>query len=125
VVTATLADRATVGVVEEEVPLKLLPGRRPSEPPERCRLPIGEELHAHTQAQVGGGLLGLPFNPARLLLTPQYAAITPLGRQRLEQAAKVHALNLRAAFAPLTDQQVRMLNTLLDLLRPEVNLHPA
>jgi len=75
VVTATLADQATVGVVEEEVPLKLLPGRRPSEPPERCRLPIGEELHAHTQAQVGGGLLGLSFNPARLLLTPQYAAI--------------------------------------------------
>jgi hypothetical protein len=89
VVTAALADQATVGVVEEEVSLELLPGRRPSEPPERCRLPVGEELHAHTQAQTGGGLLGLPFNPARLLLTPQHG---PRGLVRADLESPLQAL---------------------------------
>ena len=51
----------------------------------------------------------------------QYAAVTLSGRQRLGQAAKVHACNLRAAFARLTDQQVRTLDALLDRLRPEAD----
>jgi hypothetical protein len=49
--------RARVGVVEQEVPLQLLPGRHAREPAEGGRLPIGEELDAHarhpTTAQAG------------------------------------------------------------------------
>ena len=72
-VTAALGDEATVGVVEDEVPLQLLPGRRTSEASERRRLLVGEELHAHphTQAQAGIRVLGLAFNPEPLLPTPR------------------------------------------------------
>ena len=65
-VAAALGDQATVGVIEEEVALELLSGRRASEAAEgRCLL-VGEEVdaHAYTQAQAGGSMPGLAFNPA-------------------------------------------------------------
>ena len=84
-VTAALGHKATVSVVEDEVPLQLFLGRRASEPPERRRLLVGEELHAHphTQAQARVRVLGLAFNPAPLLLTPPSPPSRRPPRQRL------------------------------------------
>jgi MarR family transcriptional regulator, 2-MHQ and catechol-resistance regulon repressor len=46
-----------------------------------------------------------------------YAALTPAGRAKVEEAAAVHAADLEAAFAGLTEDEVRALDALLDRLR--------
>ncbi len=46
-----------------------------------------------------------------------YAALTDAGRAKLDEAAPVHAANLRAVFAAFSDEERRTLDTLLDRLR--------
>jgi MarR family 2-MHQ and catechol resistance regulon transcriptional repressor len=46
-----------------------------------------------------------------------YAALTDAGRAKLEEAAQVHAANLRAVFAAFSDDDRRTLDDLLDRLR--------
>ena len=47
----------------------------------------------------------------------QFAALTAQGRAKLGEAAKVHAANLRQAFAGFTAQDLRRFDDLLDRLR--------
>jgi DNA-binding MarR family transcriptional regulator len=47
-----------------------------------------------------------------------YAALTPTGRAKIEEAALVHADDLAEVFAPLSRQERGMLDRLLDRLRP-------
>jgi DNA-binding MarR family transcriptional regulator len=51
-----------------------------------------------------------------------FAELTARGGQTLEQAATVHAKNLRVVFAGLSRQELGMLDALLDRLR-NVDLH--
>lgn len=46
-----------------------------------------------------------------------YARLTPAGRGRAEQAAAAHAEALRAAYAPLSPEEIAHLDELLDRLR--------
>ncbi len=46
-----------------------------------------------------------------------HARLTPRGRQRAEQAATAHADSLRAAYTPLTPEEIVTLDKLLDRLR--------
>ena len=46
-----------------------------------------------------------------------YAALTDAGRAKLDEAAQVHAVNLRAVFAAFSDDDRRTLDDLLDRLR--------
>jgi MarR family transcriptional regulator, 2-MHQ and catechol-resistance regulon repressor len=46
-----------------------------------------------------------------------YAALTDAGRAKLDEAARVHAANLRAVFAAFSDGDRRTLDDLLDRLR--------
>jgi MarR family transcriptional regulator, 2-MHQ and catechol-resistance regulon repressor len=46
-----------------------------------------------------------------------YAAITDEGRAKLDEAAAVHAANLREVFGDFTDRELALLDRLLDRLR--------
>jgi DNA-binding MarR family transcriptional regulator len=46
-----------------------------------------------------------------------YAALTDAGRAKLDEAAPVHAANLRSVFAAFSDQERAALDALLDRLR--------
>lgn len=46
-----------------------------------------------------------------------YAALTDAGRTKLDEAAPVHAANLRTVFAALSDEERETLDVLLDRLR--------
>lgn len=46
-----------------------------------------------------------------------YAALTDAGRTKLDEAAPVHAANLRTVFAALSDEERDTLDVLLDRLR--------
>jgi DNA-binding MarR family transcriptional regulator len=46
-----------------------------------------------------------------------FAALTEHGRNKLDEAAKVHAANLRNAFAGIAPHKLRVLDELLDQLR--------
>jgi MarR family transcriptional regulator, 2-MHQ and catechol-resistance regulon repressor len=46
-----------------------------------------------------------------------YAALTATGRAKLDEAARVHAANLRAVFARFDDDDRSRLDALLDRLR--------
>ncbi len=46
-----------------------------------------------------------------------YAALTDAGRAKLDEAAPVHAANLRSVFAAFSNEERRTLDTLLDRLR--------
>jgi MarR family 2-MHQ and catechol resistance regulon transcriptional repressor len=48
----------------------------------------------------------------------QFAALTDRGRAKLDEAAVVHAADLRAAFADFTQRDLDVLDGLLDKLRP-------
>jgi DNA-binding MarR family transcriptional regulator len=48
----------------------------------------------------------------------QFGALTPAGQAKLEEAAAVHADNLRQAFAGFDASDLRSLDQLLDRLRP-------
>jgi MarR family transcriptional regulator, 2-MHQ and catechol-resistance regulon repressor len=47
-----------------------------------------------------------------------YAALTPAGRAKIEEAAVVHARDLAEVFAPFSPQERGVLDGLLDRLRP-------
>jgi MarR family transcriptional regulator, 2-MHQ and catechol-resistance regulon repressor len=47
-----------------------------------------------------------------------YAALTPAGRAKIEEAALVHARDLAEVFAPFSPQERGVLDGLLDRLRP-------
>lgn len=47
-----------------------------------------------------------------------YAVVTEAGLAAVEEAARVHAANVRKAFASLTPAELRTLDALLDRLRP-------
>ena len=47
-----------------------------------------------------------------------YAALTPAGRAKIEEAALVHARDLTEVFAPFSAQERGVLDDLLDRLRP-------
>ena len=47
-----------------------------------------------------------------------YAALTPAGRAKIEEAALVHARDLTEVFAPFSAQERGVLDGLLDRLRP-------
>jgi len=46
-----------------------------------------------------------------------YAVLTDAGRAKLDEAAPVHAANLRSVFAAFSDEERRTLDALLDRLR--------
>ncbi len=46
-----------------------------------------------------------------------YAALTDAGRAKLDEAAQVHAANLRSVFAAFSDEERETLDALLDRLR--------
>ena len=48
-----------------------------------------------------------------------YAALTPAGRAKIEEAALVHARDLAEVFAPFSPQERGVLDRLLDRLRPD------
>ena len=55
--------------------------------------------------------------PCRTDRRVAYAAITGAGRAKLEEAAEVHAVNLRAVFDGFSAKDLATLDTLLDRLR--------
>ena len=54
-----------------------------------------------------------------------YASLTSAGRAKLDEAAPVHAANLRVAFAALSDEDRIQLDALLDRLRGPAPTGPA
>ena len=54
-----------------------------------------------------------------------YATVTDAGREKLDEAAQVHAANLRAVFAAFSDEERATLDALLDRLRATPDPDPA
>jgi DNA-binding MarR family transcriptional regulator len=55
-----------------------------------------------------------------------YAALTSAGRRKIDEAAQVHARDLEEVFASFSPQERRVLDGLLDRLRPgrSAAVHP-
>ncbi|MEU5948686.1 MarR family transcriptional regulator [Micromonospora sp. NPDC047465] len=54
-----------------------------------------------------------------------FAALTPDGRQKLEEAAKIHVRNLERVFADYTSDEIKTLDDLLDRLLRRDRERPA
>ena len=54
-----------------------------------------------------------------------FASLTDRGRAKLDEAAQVHAVNLRSVFAGFSDEDRSMLDALLDRLRAVAEPPPA
>ncbi|MGY1883913.1 MarR family winged helix-turn-helix transcriptional regulator [Blastococcus sp. SYSU DS0753] len=81
---------------------------------EQISLTTGGVTRLIDRMESAGFVERIPFPTDRRV---SHAALTDAGRAKLQEAAPVHAANLRSTFAPLSDEDRATLDDLLDRLR--------